>query len=72
MPGGTCLHATGRGIRSINALRRWAKTEHWQTLQEPDLDWAIVDSTLIQAHQQAGRPKKVHRKLKPFAEAEAD
>jgi hypothetical protein len=75
-PGETCLHATGPGIRSINALRRWAKTEHWQAifeaLQEPDLDWAMIDSTLIRAHQQAGGQKKVHRKLKPSAEVEAD
>jgi hypothetical protein len=32
----------------------------------------MVDSTLIQAHQQAGGQKKVHRKLKPLAEVQAD
>ena len=57
-------------------FRRWAKTEHWQTifeaLQEPDLDWAMIDLTLIRAHQQAVGQKKVHRKLKPSAEVEAD
>ena len=55
-------------------FRRWAKTGHWQTifeaLQDPDLDWVMIDSTLIRAHQQAAGPKKAPRK--PWAGVEAD
>ena len=57
-------------------FRRWAKTGHWQTifeaLQDPDLDWVMIDSTLIRAHQQAAGPKKAPRKPKPWAGVEAD
>ena len=35
-------------------FRRWAKSSHWQkifeALQDPDLDWAMLDSTLVRAH----------------------
>ena len=44
-------------------FRRWAKSNHWQTifqaLQEPDLDWTMMDSTIVRAHQQAAGQKKV-------------
>ena len=43
-------------------FRRWAKSGHWQAifeaLQEPDLDWTMIDSTLVRAHQQAAGQKK--------------
>ena len=42
-------------------FRRWAKKEVWQqvfeALQEPDLDWVMLDSTTIRAHQQAAGQK---------------
>jgi len=57
-------------------FRRWAKTGHWQAifeaLQDPDLDWAMIDSTLIRAHQQAAGQKKAPRKPKPLEEVEVD
>lgn len=35
-------------------FRRWAKASVWQTvfeaLQEPDLDWLMIDSTVVRAH----------------------
>lgn len=44
-------------------FRRWAKSGVWQKvfdqLQEPDLDWLMLDSTLVRAHQQAAGQKKV-------------
>ncbi|WP_240676060.1 IS5 family transposase [Botryobacter ruber] len=42
-------------------FRRWAKKEVWQRvfeqLQEPDLDWLMLDSTTIRAHQHAATKK---------------
>ena len=42
---------------------RWAKKGAWQrvfeALQDPDLEWLILDSTVVRAHQHAdGAPKK--------------
>src|SRR5207253_4656642 len=42
---------------------RWAKKGTWQrvfeALQDPDLEWLILDSTIVRAHQHAaGAPKK--------------
>ena len=57
-------------------LRRWAKTGHWQTvfeaLQDPDLDWAMSESTMVRAHQQAAGQKKAPRKPKGLVGVEAD
>ena len=50
-------------------FRRWAKSGHWQiifeALQEPDLDWTMIDSTIVRAHQQAAGQKKVRPLLRP-------
>jgi transposase len=44
-------------------FRRWAKADLWQNifdeLQEPDLDWLMIDSTIVRAHQHAAGQKKV-------------
>jgi transposase len=41
---------------------RWAKKGTWQTvfeaLQDPDLEWLILDSTIIRAHPHAAGAKK--------------
>ena len=43
---------------------RWAKKGVWQrvfqTLQDPDLEWLVLDSTIIRAHQHAdgSRPRR--------------
>lgn len=56
-------------------FRRWAKSGHWkaifQALQDPDLDWAMLDSTIVRAHQQAAGQKKVTDKPKPLDAASA-
>ena len=43
-------------------FRRWAKASVWQhvfeALQEPDLDWLMIDSTVVRAHQHAAGQKK--------------
>jgi transposase len=56
-------------------FRRWAASGVWQrvfeALQEPDLDWMMLDSTSIRAHQQASGQKKVPRTTKLSDAAEA-
>jgi len=62
-------------------FRRWAKSGHWQAifeaLQDPDLDWTMVDSTTVRAHQQAAGyrapgQKKAPPTKRPSAVAGAD
>lgn len=42
-------------------FRRWSKKGVWQqvfeALQEPDLDWLLLDSTTVRAHQHAAGQK---------------
>ncbi|MEK6477100.1 IS5 family transposase [Catalinimonas sp. 4WD22] len=42
-------------------FRRWARKGIWQRvfdqLQEPDLDWLLLDSTIVRAHQHAAGQK---------------
>ena len=44
-------------------FRRWVKTDVWkavfETLQEPDLDWLMIDSTTVRVHQRGAGQKKV-------------
>ena len=46
-------------------FRRWAKADIWKNvfeeLQEPDLDWLMIDSTIVRAHQHAAGQKKRSR-----------
>lgn len=48
---------------AFQRFRRWAKTGVWkqvfEALQEPDLDWMMIDSTTVRAHQHAAGQKKV-------------
>ena len=43
-------------------FRRWAQKGVWQrvfeAVQDPDLDWAMLDSTSVRAHQHAAGQKK--------------
>lgn len=43
-------------------FRRWAKQGRWQqifeALQAPDLDWTMLDTTVIRAHQHAAGARK--------------
>ena len=43
-------------------FRRWAKEGVWQAvfeaLQDPDLEWLMIDSTVVRAHQHASGQKK--------------
>lgn len=52
-------------------FRRWAQKGVWQrvfeAVQDPDLDWAMLDSTSVRAHQHAAGQKKAV--LRPKASA---
>jgi transposase len=57
---------------------RWAQKGVWEqvflTLQDPDLEWLLFDSTVVRAHQHAaGAPKKSpRRRIKPWVDPGAD
>ena len=44
-------------------FNRWSQKGVWQAvfeaLQDPDLEWLMIDSTTVRAHQQAAGQKKV-------------
>ena len=50
-------------------FNRWAKNGTWQAvfeaLQDPDLEWLMIDSTSVRAHQHAAGQKKAPRRRKP-------
>ena len=54
---------------------RWGAKGVWrrifEELQDPDLEWMIIDSTVIRAHQHAAG-KKGGKRMKPSAAPEAD
>ena len=56
-------------------FRRWAQKGIWQRLfeqlQEPELDWLLLDSTVVRAHQHAAGQKKAVPRSKPLAVAVA-
>lgn len=43
-------------------FRRWAQAGRWQqifeALKEPDLDWIMLDTTIVRAHQHAAGARK--------------
>jgi len=53
-------------------FRRWVKSGVWQQvfdqLPEPDLDWLMIDSTVVRAHQHAaGQSRPGQKKVTPPA-----
>ena len=59
----------GTSNSAYRRFRRWAKAGIWQqifeSLQEPDFDWLMIDSTIVRAHQHASGQKK--RRQRPTA-----
>ena len=52
----------GRWNTAFRRFSRWARRGVWQgvfeALQDPDLEWLLVDSTVIRAHQHAAGAEK--------------
>ncbi len=50
-------------------FRRWAKKGVWQeifdALQEPDLDWLLLDSTIVRAHRSGEPSARCRSKKRP-------
>ncbi len=50
---------------------RWAKEGVWKRvfaeLQDPDLEWVILDSTVIRAHQHAAGAEEKGASIRPWA-----
>ena len=48
---------------------RWAKKGRWQAifeaLQDPDLEWIMLDTSVVRAHQHAAGQKKAQPKTRP-------
>jgi len=71
----------GNWNTAFRRFDRWAKNGVWktifETLQDPDLEWLLLDSTIIRAHAHAAGAKKrsmerVARTRKPSAAVGAD
>ncbi|GAB3545522.1 hypothetical protein GCM10027577_17770 [Spirosoma fluminis] len=60
--GATCPTGLAYGIQFINASEAGPKPVFgkgfFEELQEPDLDWLMIDSTVVRAHQHAAGQKK--------------
>lgn len=52
----------GKPNTAFQRFNRWAKTGVWErlhtALQDPDLDWLMLDSTTVRAHQHAAGARK--------------
>ena len=64
----------GKADTQCKRCRRWAQTGVWKGLfeavQEPDLDWVMLDSTVVRAHARAaGSRKKAASATRPSAAA---
>jgi putative transposase len=53
-------------------FKHWAKKGRWkaifEALQEPDLEWVMIDSSVVRAHQHAAGQKKAQPKPRPSGE----
>jgi len=56
----------GKHNSVFQRFNRWSKRGRWQhifeALQEPDLEWMMLDSTIVRAHQHAAGQKKAPTK----------
>jgi transposase len=65
----------GKSNTVFQRFNRWAKKGRWQAifeaLQDPDLEWLMLDSTTVRAHQHAAGQKKATPKPRPSEEVAA-
>ena len=59
----------GKANTVFQRFNRWAKKGRWQAifeaLQDPDLEWLMLDTTVVRAHQHAAGQKKARPSGKP-------
>lgn len=59
----------GKHNSVFQRFNRWSKKGVWQAiceqLQDSDLEWLMIDSTTVRAHQVAAGQKKAHPSEKP-------
>ena len=59
----------GKHNSVFQRFNRWSKNGTWQRifehLQDPDLEWLMLDSTTVRAHQHAAGQKKAPPKPRP-------
>lgn len=64
----------GKSNTVFQRFNRWGKKGRWQAifeaLQDPDLEWLMLDSTVVRAHQHAAGQKKAQPRPKPLDGAE--
>lgn len=64
----------GRYDTVYHRFNNWAKKGRWQAifeaLREPDLDWVMLDSSVVRAHQHAAGRKKGIQRPRRSGEAE--
>ena len=56
---------------------RWSKTGVWERIfnllaEDADNEYAMIDSTIVRAHQHSAGAQKKQVKIKPLDEAKAD
>lgn len=65
----------GKANTAFQRFNRWAKKGRWQAifeaLQEPDLEWIMLDTSVVRAHQHAAGQKKATLRPKPSDAHEA-
>jgi transposase len=76
-PGGTCRERFGDPIQVHTRFSRWAKRGVWKKIFEmlaadADNEYAMIDSTIVRAHQHSAGAQKKTAKTRRSGAAKAD